>query len=69
MIGDAGVGKTALITRYLEGRFSEEYTETTEHYLRHTEPINTAEVQMDIWDIGGNPENRLNQEKVLLNIL
>jgi Gtp-binding protein of the ras superfamily involved in termination of M-phase len=54
MVGDPGVGKTSLMVRYVEGKFSEDYCETLGvNFLEKTISLPTANVVMSLWDLGG----------------
>jgi GTP-binding nuclear protein Ran len=53
IVGDSGVGKTALVKRHLTGQFNKEFTltngvEVTELHFQ----TNKGEVVLEIWDIG-----------------
>ena len=54
IVGNPGVGKTALLLRYVENRFEEEYLSTigVDFYLK-TINIENKEVKLQIWDTGG----------------
>ena len=54
IVGDPGVGKTSLLLRYIENRFSEEYLSTigVDFYIQ-TLNIEENEVKLQIWDTGG----------------
>jgi small GTP-binding protein len=54
LLGDAGVGKTSLIQRYLHGKFSKAYVNTVgmEPYNRF-ETISDYKILLNIWDIAG----------------
>ncbi|NHI92264.1 MAG: GTP-binding protein [Candidatus Lokiarchaeota archaeon] len=54
IVGDPGVGKTALLLRFVENRFEEEYLSTigVDFYLKNLS-IKQNEVKLQIWDTGG----------------
>ncbi|MHA1796954.1 MAG: Rab family GTPase [Candidatus Helarchaeota archaeon] len=54
IVGDPAVGKTALLLRYVEDRFEEEYLSTigVDFYLKNIVTENT-EIKFQIWDTGG----------------
>lgn len=54
LLGDAGVGKTSLIQRYLHGKFTKAYVNTVgmEPYSRYEE-IEGYKIMSNIWDIAG----------------
>lgn len=54
--GDGGVGKTSLIVRLTENRFSEDYKMTLgTSFAAHTINIEDKIVTLQIWDLGGQP--------------
>ncbi|MEX2707348.1 MAG: ArgE/DapE family deacylase [Candidatus Freyrarchaeum guaymaensis] len=55
-IGDGGVGKTSLIVRLTENRFSEDYKMTLgTSFAAHTMNVDDNVVTLQIWDLGGQP--------------
>ncbi|MHA2474338.1 MAG: ADP-ribosylation factor-like protein [Promethearchaeota archaeon] len=52
--GDGGVGKTTLLHRYVEGRFSADTKMTigVEFFLKETE-IDSKQCTLQLWDFGG----------------
>ncbi|XP_046664622.1 ras-related protein Rab-32-like [Homalodisca vitripennis] len=55
IIGDFGVGKTAIVRRYVDGRFSSKYKITigADFALKHITRDETH-IKLQIWDIAGN---------------
>ena len=54
LIGDAGVGKTCIISRYIDNKFNEETASTNGgSYCQKTIKIGDKEVLLDIWDTAG----------------
>jgi Gtp-binding protein of the ras superfamily involved in termination of M-phase len=59
MVGDAGVGKTSLMVRFVTGSFSEDYIETLGvSFLSKRVKLPQAEVTMSIWDLAGAREHQ-----------
>jgi len=59
MVGDAGVGKTSLMVRYVSGGFEESYVESLGvSFLEKRIRLPDAEVVMAIWDLAGGREHR-----------
>lgn len=57
MVGDAQVGKTSLMVRYVEGKFDEDYIETLGvNFMEKTIKLPRAEVTFSVWDLGGARE-------------
>ncbi len=55
-IGDGGVGKTSLIVRLTENRFSEDYKMTLgTSFAAHSLSVEDNVVTLQIWDLGGQP--------------
>jgi len=54
IVGDPAVGKTALLMRYIEDRFEEEYLSTigVDFYLK-TITLDNKEIKLQAWDTGG----------------
>jgi Ras-related protein Rab-8A len=54
VIGDSGVGKTNLITRFCENRFRENYVATigVDFKIKNF-IINNKNIKMQIWDTAG----------------
>ncbi|ESO97655.1 hypothetical protein LOTGIDRAFT_104078 [Lottia gigantea] len=57
VMGRAGVGKSALVVRYLTKRFIWEYDPTLESTYKHTTNIDEEQVYMEILDTAGQEEN------------
>ncbi len=59
ILGDAGVGKTTLTHRYMEGLFEEKYALTIgmEFYLKKLE-VDGQKVTLQIWDFAGEEKFR-----------
>lgn len=56
VVGDGGVGKTSLIVRLTENRFSEDYKMTLgTSFAAQTVNIDDYVVTLQIWDLGGQP--------------
>lgn len=54
VVGDPNVGKTSLVKRYVHGAFSQHYKSTIGvDFALKSEPVGNDEVQMQMWDIGG----------------
>jgi GTP-binding protein of the ras superfamily involved in termination of M-phase len=59
MVGDAGVGKTSLMLRYVSGTFEESYVESLGvSFLEKRIRLPAAEVAMAVWDLAGGREHR-----------
>jgi len=57
MVGDAQIGKTSLMVRYVEGKFDSDYIETLGvNFMEKTITLKNAEVTFSIWDLGGERE-------------
>jgi GTP-binding protein of the ras superfamily involved in termination of M-phase len=55
IVGDAGIGKTSLMVRYVERRFDEDYVETLGvNFLEKQIATESADVTMSLWDLGGD---------------
>ena len=53
IIGDGGVGKTAILTRFVENRFDTNYQPTIfENYTKELE-FHNKKVQLSLWDTAG----------------
>ncbi|OLS14677.1 MAG: small GTP-binding protein [Promethearchaeota archaeon CR_4] len=54
LLGDAGVGKTSLVYRFIENRFSTDFKSTLGvNLLKRTIEIDGNQVTTQIWDLGG----------------
>ncbi|KAK9471485.1 small GTPase [Dipodascopsis tothii] len=57
MIGDAQIGKTSLMVKYVEGSFDEDYIQTLGvNFMEKTISIRNTEITFSIWDLGGQRE-------------
>ena len=57
LIGDAKVGKTSLMVKYVENCFDEIYTQTLGvNFMERTINIKNTEITFSIWDLGGESE-------------
>ncbi|KAK9459463.1 putative TEM1-GTP-binding protein of the ras superfamily [Lipomyces oligophaga] len=57
MIGDAQIGKTSLMVKYVEGSFDEDYIQTLGvNFMEKTISIRDTEITFSIWDLGGQKE-------------
>lgn len=54
ILGSTKVGKTAIVSRFLNGRFEEQYTPTIEDFHRKVYSIKGDVYQLDILDTSGN---------------
>jgi len=54
IMGSTKVGKTAIVSRFLNGRFDEQYTPTIEDFHRKLYSIKGDNYQLDILDTSGN---------------
>ena len=65
--GEGGVGKTTLLHRYVEGRFSAETKMTigVEFFLKET-MIDTKQCTLQLWDFGGQERFRFLLESYVL---
>ncbi|XP_077643021.1 dexamethasone-induced Ras-related protein 1 isoform X2 [Lonchura striata] len=54
ILGSSKVGKTAIVSRFLTGRFEEQYTPTIEDFHRKFYSIRGEVYQLDILDTSGN---------------
>ena len=59
MIGDSGVGKSNLLSRFCEGRFSELSTPTIGvEFIPHDTQVNNQKVSIHFWDTAGQEKYR-----------
>lgn len=57
MLGDSHVGKTSLMSRYVEGLYDDDYLQTLGvNFMDKTLDLRGREVTFSIWDIGGHPD-------------
>ncbi|XP_053327380.1 dexamethasone-induced Ras-related protein 1 isoform X2 [Spea bombifrons] len=54
ILGSSKVGKTSIVSRFLSGRFEEQYTPTIEDFHRKFYSIRGEVYQLDILDTSGN---------------
>lgn len=54
VLGSSKVGKTAIVSRFLSGRFDDQYTPTIEDFHRKLYSIRGEVYQLDILDTSGN---------------
>lgn len=54
VLGSSKVGKTAIVSRFLTGRFDDQYTPTIEDFHRKFYSIRGEVYQLDILDTSGN---------------
>ncbi|XP_037133459.1 dexamethasone-induced Ras-related protein 1 isoform X2 [Syngnathus acus] len=54
ILGSTKVGKTAIVSRFLNGKFDEQYTPTIEDFHRKVYSIKGDVYQLDILDTSGN---------------
>lgn len=57
LIGDAQVGKTTLMVKYVDGKFDEDYIQTLGvNFMEKTVTIKNHDILFSIWDLGGHKE-------------
>uniref|UniRef100_A0A7S2UXX0 Septum-promoting GTP-binding protein 1 n=1 Tax=Fibrocapsa japonica TaxID=94617 RepID=A0A7S2UXX0_9STRA len=57
MVGDAQVGKTSLMVKYVENKFDEEYIMTLGvNFMEKSITLRNTEITFSIWDLGGQRE-------------
>mmetsp|Transcript_17803 Transcript_17803/g.35844 ORF Transcript_17803/g.35844 Transcript_17803/m.35844 type:complete len:216 (-) Transcript_17803:225-872(-) len=57
LVGDAQIGKTSLMVKYVEGSFDEDYIQTLGvNFMEKTVSIRNANITFSIWDLGGQRE-------------
>lgn len=57
LIGDAQIGKTSLMVKYVEGLFDEDYTQTLGvNFMEKVLHIKNNEITFSVWDLGGQKE-------------
>jgi len=54
LLGSSKVGKTALVTRFLDNRFDDKYTPTIENFHRKMYNIRGESYRLDLLDTSGN---------------
>lgn len=54
MLGDAQVGKTSMMVKYVENRFDQDYIETLGvNFMEKNISLRKNEITFMIWDLGG----------------
>eukprot|EP00735_Rhodelphis_limneticus_P003928 TRINITY_DN1546_c0_g1::TRINITY_DN1546_c0_g1_i1::g.28270::m.28270 TRINITY_DN1546_c0_g1::TRINITY_DN1546_c0_g1_i1::g.28270 ORF type:complete len:198 (+),score=30.56,sp/P87027/SPG1_SCHPO/74.48/2e-108,Ras/PF00071.17/1.5e-34,Miro/PF08477.8/2.2e-21,Miro/PF08477.8/37,Arf/PF00025.16/1.6e-09,Gtr1_RagA/PF04670.7/3e-08,DLIC/PF05783.6/0.89,DLIC/PF05783.6/0.021,GTP_EFTU/PF00009.22/0.0013,Mob_Pre/PF01076.14/0.15,G-alpha/PF00503.15/6.9e+02,G-alpha/PF00503.15/0.52 TRINITY_DN1546_c0_g1_i1:61-654(+) len=57
MLGDAQIGKTSLMVKYVEGTFDEDYIQTLGvNFMEKTVTVRSTDITFCIWDLGGQRE-------------
>lgn len=57
MVGDAQIGKTSLMVKYVEGTFDEDYIQTLGvNFMEKVVSIRNTDITFSIWDLGGQRE-------------
>ncbi|KAK3708333.1 Ras GTPase tem1 [Vermiconidia calcicola] len=57
IVGDAQIGKTSLMVKYVEGSWDEDYIQTLGvNFMEKTISIRNTEITFSIWDLGGQRE-------------
>ena len=57
MLGDAQVGKTTLMVKYVENRLDEDYIQTLGvNFMEKSITLRNTEITFSIWDLGGHRE-------------
>jgi len=57
MVGDAQVGKTSLMVKYVDGTFDEDYIQTLGvNFMEKMVSVRNTEITFTIWDLGGQKE-------------
>jgi len=57
MVGDAQVGKTTLMVKYVENRLDEDYIQTLGvNFMEKSITLRSTAVTFSIWDLGGHHE-------------
>eukprot|EP01124_Arcella_intermedia_P025062 TRINITY_DN43_c0_g1_i1.p1 TRINITY_DN43_c0_g1~~TRINITY_DN43_c0_g1_i1.p1 ORF type:complete len:225 (+),score=20.54 TRINITY_DN43_c0_g1_i1:58-675(+) len=57
MVGDASVGKTSLMVKYIENSFDEDYIQTLGvNFMEKTVKVKGTEITFSVWDLGGARE-------------
>lgn len=69
VVGEEGVGKTALINRYITGSFLENYKPTVAaSYIRAKEIVGDHSVALNLWDTAGQERYRAMMPLYLRNV-
>jgi Ras-related protein Rab-1A len=58
IVGDAGVGKTNLLTQFTDGKFSDQVANIGEDFKRKDVTVNGQTIQLQIWDTAGQEKFR-----------
>lgn len=54
LLGDGGVGKTSLVYRFIQNRFSTDFKSTLGvNLLKHEVVFNNLRITVQLWDLGG----------------
>ncbi|RUS20781.1 P-loop containing nucleoside triphosphate hydrolase protein [Endogone sp. FLAS-F59071] len=57
MVGDAQIGKTSLMVKYIEGSFDQDYVQTLGvNFMEKTITIKDTAITFSVWDLGGQRE-------------
>jgi len=57
MVGDAQIGKTSLMVKYVQGTFDENYIQSLGvNFMEKTITIKNVEINFSIWDLGGHKD-------------
>jgi len=57
MVGDQQIGKTTLMVKYVEGKFSEDYIQTLGvNFMEKTISLKSTDITFSIWDLGGHQD-------------
>ncbi|KAJ6233684.1 protein tem1 [Anaeramoeba flamelloides] len=57
MVGDAQIGKTSLMVKYVENNFDEDYIQTLGvNFMEKSISIKQTEITFSVWDLGGQKE-------------
>ena len=62
LVGDTAVGKSCLITNYLENKFDEEYAPTVLDVYKGTKVVESRELNLEIHDTSGDMELNANRK-------
>ena len=53
MVGDAAIGKTSLMVKYVEGNFNEDYIQTLGvNFMEKSIALRNTDITFSIWDLG-----------------
>jgi small GTP-binding protein len=59
LIGESGVGKTSIFSRYIEDKFEHEVNSTASaSFLKKYEKFNNKLIEIDVWDTAGQEQYR-----------